>query len=335
MEMLRYIAALATGKPRQQVLLGVDFEWNNTSWVHNMYRAFELVFGAPKGIRKMMQSNVVIETGETSYVFYTLEARLAHYESVMRAAFKQAFAFQIVLVPPMVTTNGLLMPSPFMFAIAFDTTTHPGFGAGSSTQTVSHTITGSNPAMLGFFGYNNVGSTNSATYAGAAMTSITGTTAVSARTVQGFYKTAPATGANNLVLTFSGSSVEGMWSGMSYTGVDQTTSVEAFGTATATDPAIALSISVTTVTANAWVVGFAADRENMTWTVTSSNSTSRFDGAANGSVSVHEVDRTTTTAGSYAVSWSFVADGGPGVAVSLKPAATPTATGGFFMAASR
>jgi len=93
-------------------------------------------------------------------------------------------------------------------AIAFDATTDGG-NTTATSLTYSHTCTGSNRilfvSVIGAIGSDNV---TGATYAGAAMTLVD--KQASARSTYLFYLIAPATGANNVVVSAGSSSF--IWS---------------------------------------------------------------------------------------------------------------------------
>lgn len=144
-------------------------------------------------------------------------------------------------------------------AIAFDATTTGNKGSAGSSLTYSHTCTGSNLVLLvGVESRNN--DVTGVTYATVAMTQI-GSAQVSAdglTTNTVWQLAAPATGANNVVVSITGTNhIASVAS--SYTGVDQTTPVatNASGTGT-TQPTVNVSATSTTQL----VVDFAGTRTN-------------------------------------------------------------------------
>jgi hypothetical protein len=136
-------------------------------------------------------------------------------------------------------------------AIAFDSTAN-GNSAGTST-TFSHTCSGSDRGL--FVGVLTDGTVTGVTYAGVAMAlvnSVLGTPTGNNEYL--YYLSAPATGANNVIATASGSgSVFGH--SMSYTGVLQSGQPEAQNTNTAAS-GTSLTVSLTTIADNAWLVGY-------------------------------------------------------------------------------
>lgn len=148
----------------------------------------------------------------------------------------------------------LALGAPALGAIAFDAATQ-GY-ANSTSLTWSHTCTGSDRFLvvgIKLYGTNDI---TGITYAGVAMTHIGSEDVPGEATKSVLYGlTAPATGANNIIIsrTSSGHIVA---SGASYTGVSQTGQPEAFGVNTANSTVV--NITATVTTENAWLVGTAA-----------------------------------------------------------------------------
>lgn len=141
-------------------------------------------------------------------------------------------------------------------AIAFDATTQADKTAATS-WTLAHTVTGSNPVLL--VGINDqtdaTDSVTGVTYNGVAMTRVALVqNATNTQTnLYVYFLPNPATGANNVVVSFSGSR-SGQVRAASYTGAANS-QPEASNTANNANSS-ALSCAVTTLTDNAWVIGF-------------------------------------------------------------------------------
>lgn len=136
-------------------------------------------------------------------------------------------------------------------AIALDASSHSRV-SGATSLTFAHTCTGSQRALV----LSVVGETTDvitgATYNGVAMTLVR-KGASGGRYLYAFYLNAPATGANNIVVSASGAAfIEG--NAASYTGVSQSGQPEASSVFAGSTGATSFATSVTTVTANAWVV---------------------------------------------------------------------------------
>lgn len=214
-------------------------------------------------------------------------------------------------------------------AVTFGGAASSNFGAGSSTQSLALTIAGSNPGLLVAFSYNNVASTNSCTWNGTSMTSVTKLANVNARSLELFYLDAPAVGSYNVVLTFSGASVEGTLNAVYYNGVAQSGFVEANGTTSQATNVASVNVSVTSATDNAWIFAAVTNRETSTWTPTSG--INRYHNpTGSGGVGTVGTELPTTTAGSQTITWNMSPnDSGPIIAVSMKPASTSANTGFF------
>lgn len=136
-------------------------------------------------------------------------------------------------------------------AIAFDAASTLN-GSAVANLTISHTCTGANRALCVAVTGSTTDIVTGATYSGTAMTLVNKVAAAGGRYCYLYYLAAPATGANNVVVTASASGyLEANCA--SYTGVVQTGQPEANATASAA-AATTRAATVTTLTDNAWVV---------------------------------------------------------------------------------
>ena len=137
-------------------------------------------------------------------------------------------------------------------SIARDSNSSIGISSASSL-TWSHTCSGSN-RILFVWGYVEGSNTlTGCTYNAVSMTQITFVT-TSGRSLYAYFLVAPATGANNIVLTNSGTSgMTGL--AISYTGARQTGQPDSSGSANQGVGITAQSINITTVAANSWIAG--------------------------------------------------------------------------------
>ena len=192
----------------------------------------------------------------------------------------------------------------------------------TSTNTVSYTTTGSNLYLVVGTLIQGSFTCTGVTYNGVAMTQLT---SVDASVVSGgetnylFGLANPASGAHNIVASFSGATTNAVLA-TSYTGAQQTTAVEASNTSASSG-----TISVTTSTNNDWLVGFARAGGN---TTAGSNTTIR--GAAS-NISMMDTNAAQTPAGAYSL--NFTGTGGNvSQAIALKPfSATTNSTFLSFM----
>lgn len=148
-------------------------------------------------------------------------------------------------------------------AIAFDAKSEDYFTGGTSgtTITVSHTCTGSDRILLvGAWVGAGTDTITGATYNGVSMTEINAVTTgfTTVKYTKLFYLIAPAIGANNIVVTKSGTNSAYIWiRNASYTGVKQSAQPDSQTTNTASG-VTSLGTSTTTVADNSWVIAFTA-----------------------------------------------------------------------------
>lgn len=143
-------------------------------------------------------------------------------------------------------------------AIAYDTTGTGGTSAPASSITYNHTVASTQPGLIVQVWVGDTVSSytlTGITYAGAGATSVFNNAVTGGRIYAMFKKTAPATGSNNVTVSFSGA----VWGGAnstSYTGVDQTNLEDTSVYTTATGN---LTLTVTTSADDCWLVGGAGN----------------------------------------------------------------------------
>ena len=151
-------------------------------------------------------------------------------------------------------------------AIAFNAITSTSGYSQSTGFTLSHTTAGSDRALVGVLQLG--GATPATQYTSVAMTyngvSMTGNsgadiTAGNRRTIV-FAILNPASGANNLAVTWGGGGTEARLFALSYTGVHQTTGLDAWGE-NSTSSGTSLAVSTTTTVDQCWLVGGIFVRE--------------------------------------------------------------------------
>lgn len=189
----------------------------------------------------------------TVYRCYSFESVCALFEQRVRGLMPKWKPIKIWV--PQLAIGGEVsnMPSPFMFAVALDTSGE-SLAAGTSTVTLSFTCTGSNLILFSERGVDNP-LTSSQTYNSVSMTAIAADQSTQGGvTLEALdYLVAPATGANNLVLTASGSSGGKSIDAASYSGVAQNAPATT-NTLTPSNAASPLSISITTSVTDSWLV---------------------------------------------------------------------------------
>lgn len=142
-------------------------------------------------------------------------------------------------------------------AIAFDAVTNSEPASTTSPLTFSHTCTGSDLILLvGITILSNGGpDITGVTYAGVPMTQAVANTTDSNEDMYIYYLLNPATGANNVSISWSGTHTVAARA-VSYTGVKQSGQPDASNSGHTT-AGTSLAVSVTTVADNSWIVGFA------------------------------------------------------------------------------
>lgn len=141
-------------------------------------------------------------------------------------------------------------------AIALGNGFYGGFTVGTS-HTFSHTVEASpaDPFLFVAVQGDNVSDTlTGVTYAGAAMTLVQKVQRAANRWCYIFYKAAPATGANNVVISGASAFYQGF--SASYTGVDQTNPVDTNPSTNTTASATSLTQTVNVVASNCWLASF-------------------------------------------------------------------------------
>lgn len=142
-------------------------------------------------------------------------------------------------------------------AIAFDVATAGGSSTVGTTLTFAHTCTGTDRILFVMATGDNVASSatddiTGVTYAGAAMTFINKTFVAADRYRYLFYLIAPATGANNVVITSSTSGGFKSGNASSYTGVKQSAQPDANVVNQTTGTTVTMTL--TTIADNCWTV---------------------------------------------------------------------------------
>lgn len=137
-------------------------------------------------------------------------------------------------------------------AIAYDASSKSS--ASATSVTFAHTCTGSDRLLMVNAYWAGSATVSSITYNGVAMTNVVSPLDTGGGERHGmFYLVAPATGANNVVLTLSGSTDIEV-SAVSYTGVHQSSPIDATRTETGLETGTSYSEAITSVVDNCWAV---------------------------------------------------------------------------------
>lgn len=145
-------------------------------------------------------------------------------------------------------------------AIAHDADSGAFIGSCGSTQTLSHTTSGSNRYLcVGVSSDQASDNCTGVTYNGVSMTRIRNAFTANSLTVTIFGLANPASGSNNIVASYTSTGQQMCLYGTSFTGATQTTSPADSGNDGSANSA-ALTISTTTVASNTFLFGIMRDQ---------------------------------------------------------------------------
>lgn len=261
-----------------------EIVWSSNSWVHNIFRVYEMIFWRRYGIRaeSAVFPKTIYKNGRKINVdvieIYSFESTLAYTETWIRNCITKGIKFKLpykIYVPILQgnlnngMTMGMKMPSPYLFAIAIDTTVDTTATNSVSSKTQSHTCTGSNLVL-----WMGVGCSTS-TVSTVTYNSVSSTKAIDVNLQSSWsgawYNVAPSTGANNVVATCAGTNsitIGSMsFSGCKQTGVPDATHADVSQTGAVTS----YSQSITTIADNCFI--FMTGRANGGVTLTAGANT--------------------------------------------------------------
>lgn len=212
-------------------------------------------------------------------------------------------------------------------AITYDTTSTGMNATDPTSLTWSHTTTTASDRVLivgtsteSDTGGHTAQTVSGITYAGAALTKVR-TDYITDNGTELWYKIAPATGANDIVVTMTGT-VDGLFgAGLTFSGVDQTTPIDNHAGTTTTGTSI--SQALTTNVADAMIVNIMQHYNSSAVLTPDANQTQRFNTPTTGDNDQAGGTRLVTTATSYTTSWTAdISDGMTLSVLSLKPSGT-------------
>lgn len=133
-----------------------EITWSSQSWIHNIFRVYEVVFWRRYGIKSESSSGFSTDkNGRRIEVHqcHSFEAMCVYSELAIRKSVKSFFEREFVpfrIIIPQLVTPGFRMPSssPYLFAIAFDSAEGRTTGVNVSSISLSHTVTGSNAILF-------------------------------------------------------------------------------------------------------------------------------------------------------------------------------------------
>jgi len=191
-------------------------------------------------------------------------------------------------------------------AIVFDAASTGTAGIASSLTFAHTTGSGNKRFLVVGVAYQDTTSVSSITYNGTSLTFVN-RASQSSTTSELWYLANPSSGANNVVITMSGTTAYPTGSAITFTGVAQTSLVDSSNTATGNDTAP--TVTTTTTRDNSWVVDCVAVQTNtgdITLTV-GAGQTQRTNHSNSSQERQGTSTETTTTAGAVTMSWSLSA----------------------------
>lgn len=320
--------AVITRKPRYFPV--IEFS-GGSLFVHDFFRVIDYLFGRQVGIKLHTTGDVyrnekgvlwVIERG------HTLEASLAIIEGNIRKFLRSWKFVSIKIYVPAFSANCPVYSSPYLFAIARDSSADDALGASPNTSTAL-TISGSNRTLwLGSKGAASysTGATWDSTGSAQAMTSLnTVTPDVGEYNLTLYVLKAPATGNLTMSVTVASSNVG--YTFASYTDCDQTTQPDSAATINTNGPgATSLTSSHTTTTNNAWVIGYFSSSAN---TLTASTGINFLQAQTN-NVALGDSNSAVTPAASYSMTCTAGSGRFSSIMASIRPAGGATVNSNFF-----
>ncbi len=198
----------------------------------------------------------------------------------------------------------------------------PSFSGTASSATWNFTVTGSNPVLLVYVTlYNGSAPTvTGITYNSVALTKVDSITAAlegNNQDTEMWVLKAPSTGTHSIVASFSGTIDFYAAGAESYTGVNQTSPINAHSTGQNTSAGTSFSQAVTSTGGNnCWITGIMWDRSATPGSGAGTTLRGEFGGYGSFANS-----NATVTAGSHSLAWTFGSSTVPGsVVAALSPA---------------
>jgi len=215
-------------------------------------------------------------------------------------------------------------------AIAFGNITTSNANPNGTTQTLAHNQnTGSDRTLLVCITMSNSVNFSGATYAGIAMTLISNNNVVgSSQRVAAYYLQAPATGSNNIVVSFSGSQFNSTSiMAQSFTGAGS------LDTSGFTDSATTPSSQSLTIVANSviYATGLSANAQNTDYSIGGSSRTPAFNGHNTNVVVEGAWSATGLSAGAQNVTTRADAGSITNYRIAIREATNGGATGNMMM----
>ncbi len=303
-KILPQLLTYLTGHRRQKVISGVNFEWSSTSWVHNIFRVYELVFWRREGIRPAI-SAYEHPDGHAVYAFHSIEAVLNYAESKIRGAIPQ-FELRKVYLPVFSTPGAPVFSSPYLFAIAVQNTASavPGSGA---TRTLSMVV-GSGSDLMLFMAMETQAGTDPVT--GVTFNTVevmTQEKKLEEIFASGFwlylYALPNPTVTTANIVAVLGTNSNGFIGAVSYTGVNQSATLDSTVSSTQASGS-SFAQAFTTIANNCWTINLIRNDAGGASPTASTGSTQRVSNAGDTGIKIFDSNGAITPAGSYTMNYT-------------------------------
>ncbi len=231
-----------------------NFVFEENSLFYNVFRLYELVFWRKSGIRAEVSMTRTKE-GYVYYAFHTWEAALVNIEGWVRNWFKNfKLAPFRVYIPQIATPQSAVFTSPYLFAIAFDTSGN-NYQNATTTASVSLSTSGSNRFAAIFTLTGGGNRFSSLTVGGVAATAVVDAfNPFGTNFLYGRYFVAPPTASTAYTLTTTNNADDQEIGVLTYSGCAQSGQVDSSNTGTGSPN---LMLSTTVVASNCWLVSCA------------------------------------------------------------------------------
>ena len=317
-----------------------EMEWSH-SLVFNAFRLYEQIFWRREGIRA--ESTVsTCKDGTVVQAFHSWEASFMAVEFYIRGLLKFRGRVPVkIWIPILYTPQGMpVFASPYLFAIATDTTAQGQITGGGTTLSVAQNVSGSNRIIItGFQTFSASGDiVSTIKYHSVSETRLNIKTlgGTGSQRIYFYYLIAPDTGNNNIDVTLSsGASFNIAYMvSASYSGVSQSGYPDAQSSGTALTNADVVG-TVTTVANNAWPVQLTGSDDDNSATAGAGTTIRIASSAATNPsrLSIADSNGPKTPAGSISltVQMSVTTGSTAYIIAAMAPVAAATPNSNFFM----
>ncbi len=157
-DILPVLMVLITGQSRYIP----EIKWSDESWTHNVFRAYELMFGRRGNLETgedVIRCEWSLSMDRKTLKIYTFEATFAHIEGLIRRLlkFEKLVPFKVVS-PQLAMSNGMVSPysNPFLFAIAYNEDIGAAGGNSTAPAITAVDVSGTDGCILNALEFENI-----------------------------------------------------------------------------------------------------------------------------------------------------------------------------------